>query len=401
MSKKILFIALLFMFIYVSTFNIFLTEIFRVPAPVVFLAPLLMFYRDEEVSFEYSYEWIVFFITLVFYKLIGDSNIASFLAIIINITCLIIFFNYIIAYSRERLILSVNIFFGLLFISGLLMLVDHRYQIDHIRSMLAAETVIQRPSGIATTLFSFGYQMAALTPFLLVSTIMYKRSWLLGVGLFIISICFIFFGMQRSVFVGYSFVAVLFLMFYYRAKSLLFFVGILALFFIGQGSVERFTSENNQLNILNKSLKHANSNEDRGDLITENIKIIAQYPFGLIFYNLTWNEVAQHNFIYKNGHVIITSHNAYLMFITYLGPLLGLLLLTLLYFKISQIIWNAFKQIKLQENIMLVCLSCSFIAVSINSFFHNEWVLSASGPTHILYFSLLQLAKINTYKPVV
>lgn len=401
MSKKVLLIFLLFMFIYVSTFNIFLTEIFRIPAPIVFLTPLLILFRDETVNFEYSYEWIVFFIALLIYKLIGDENISAFLALIINITCLIIFFNYIIAYSRERLLLSINIFVGLLFISGVLMLVDHQYPIDNIRSMLAAETVIQRPSGIATTLFSFGYQMAALTPFLLVSSIVYKRSWILGVCLFILSICFIFFGMQRSVFVAFSFVVVPFLIFYYRAKSLLFLSGIVLLVIVGQGYVEKFSGEKNQLNILNKSIKQADRNENRDDLISENLKIIAQYPFGLIFYNLTWNQIAQHNFIYKTGHTVITSHNAYLMFITYLGPLLGLLILTLLYFKISQIIWHAFKQIKLKENAMLVCLSCSFIAVSLNSFFHNEWLLSESGPTHILYFSLLQLTKINTYKPLV
>lgn len=399
MIKKIMFFVLLFLFIYVTTFNIFLTEIVKIPMPCLFLAPLLFFYKYDDVSFHYGYQLILFFISVMLYNLIGERDIASFVAFLIKLSCLIIFFNYIIGHSLQRLIISIFIFYAILFISGFVMLIDHQYNIANIRSTLALGEVIQGPSGIATTVFTFGYQMAALTPFLLTSTIMFKKNWLLSLALIALAFCFIFFGMQRSVLIAFAIAGFLFIWTYYKAKSILIFCAVFAFFFIGQGYVAQFTADKHQQNILNKNERQAGGNDMRGSLISENLKIIADYPYGLLFYNKSWNDVVQHNFVYKNGPVLMTSHNAYLMFITYLGPLLGIILLVLLYYKLCQIIWNSFKQIKLKENAMLICLSCSFIAISVNSFFHNEWLLAGSGPTLFLYFSILHLAKINSYKP--
>ena len=395
MIKKVIFFVLLFMFIYVSTFNIFMTGIFRIPAPIVFLAPLFIFYRNDNGSFDYGYEAIIFFIASFLYTLIGEQDTTSFFAFIIVISCYIIFFNYVIGNNIKRLKLTIFIFFSLLFLSGLIMLIDHQIDISAIRSFFAGSPIIQSPSGISLTLFNFGYQMAALTSFMFVSTIVFKRNWVLGLVLIVFALCFIFFGMQRSTLVAFVVTSFIFIITYYKAKSFLFFSVIAVLLFIGQNYVDLFSSEKNQKNILNKNVQNTNQNEGRENLIIENLKVIVDYPFGLIFYNKSWNEVVKHNHVYKKGPVIITSHNAYLMFITYLGPLLGLLMLLMLYYKIFQIIWNAFKEIKLLENAMLICLSCSFLAVSINSIFHNEWLLITSGPTHILYFSLLQLSKIN------
>lgn len=398
MTKRIIFFVLIFLYVYVTTFNIFLTEIIKVPAPILILTPLLIFYRQDNVNFRYGLQGILFFIAVMLNMLIGESELVGFFAFIINLACLIIFFNYIIGDSLERMMMTIYFFYGLLFISGVVLLMDHQLDIADIRTMLIGGPVLQSPSGIATTQFTFGYQMAAVTPFMLIGTILFKKNWLLSLVIIILAICFIFFGMQRSVFVAFFAAVALFIFLYFRAKSIFLFLGISAIFLLGQGYMDQFSEDKNQKNILNKSVKQADKNENRGDLISENFKIIAEYPFGLIFYNKTWNDVVQHNFVYKNGHQIITSHNAYLMFITYLGPILGLLLLVLIYFKVCKNVWLALKQIKLEENAMLVCLSCSFIAVSINSFFHNEWLLSTSGPTQFLYFSILHLTLIKSNK---
>lgn len=398
MIKKILFFVLMFMFIYVTTFNIFMSEIFRIPAPVIFLMPLMVFYKYEDVSFEYGYPIFLFFIATFFYTLIAEQDIASFFAFLIKISCLILFFNYVIATSIQRFNLVIYIFYTLLFISGIVMLIDHQYDIANIRSLLVSGQVKQSPSGISLTIFTFGYQMAALTSFLLPFLILYKKNWLLSLIILIMGISFIFFGMQRSVLVAFALPSFIFIVVHYKTKSILIFFVLTGLLFIGQNYSHQFSSEKNQQNILNKSVKHKNNNEDRGDLMTENLKIISEYPFGLIFYNKSWNDVARNNPVYKEGSVVITSHNAYLMFITYLGPLIGFFMLFILYWRHGKIIWNSFVNYENKNQNLLFPLCCSFIAVSVNSLFHNDWLLTANGPTIILYISILHLIKINSYQ---
>lgn len=276
------------------------------------------------------------------------------------------------------------------------MLIDHQYKITLIRSLLVQDIVLQSPSGIATSMFTFGYQMAALTPFLVINAIVFKRNLSLNLVVFILSLSFIYFGMQRSVLVAFGLAVALFFISYYKTKSIVIFAALFIVLFTAQSSIEQFSEGNKQQNILNKNAENAKEKEERGDLVTENIQIIANYPLGLLFYGKTWNDVVQHNFVFTTGPVTITSHNAYLMFITYLGPLLGGILLILLYQKVGKIIFISFRHIKDSKNFLLVSLSCSFIGISLNSFFHNEWLLSTSGPTLFLYFAILQLAKIQT-----
>lgn len=395
MTNKIIFFVLFFMFIYVTTFNIFLTGLFRVPAPMVFLAPLLLFYRNRTVRFQYSYQLLLFFIAAMLYMLIAQEEIASFFAFLINLCCVVLFFNYILAHNKQRLIGAIAVFYCLLFFSGIIMLIDHRINITQFRAILSAGNILQSPSGISDTIFSFGYQMAALTSFILACTIMFKSNWFVNITLLLVAICFIFFGMQRSVLVAFSVSGFLLLLFYYKSKSILFFLAIVGLLFVGQGYVGQFSEDKNQLNILSKNVKNSSRGEMRGSLMSENIKVISNYPFGLLFYNKSWNDVVKHNYVYKSGPHVITSHNAYLMFITYLGPVLAISLLILLYHRLSQIIWHSLKYIHLRENIILASLSCSFISVSVNSFFHNEWLLAGNGPTLFLYFCILQLYSAN------
>ncbi|QIL41808.1 hypothetical protein G7074_22595 [Pedobacter sp. HDW13] len=257
MTKKIMFLFLLFGYVYATTFNIFMTGIFRIPAPVVFLAPLIYFYRTEITRFSYGKELLVFFIAAMFFYLIGQADITSFFALLIVAGCFALLFNYVIGTNIQRMNIAVGFFFGVLLLSGLIMFIDHEYNMAPIRSLLVQEDVLQAPAGISTTIFTFGYQMAALTPFMVVNAVLFKRSWLLNLLLFGLSMCLIFFGMQRSVMVAFAVVVGLFFLSYYKFKSVLLFGLLAGMFFIAQSSLEQFSGDKKQQNILNKSAENA------------------------------------------------------------------------------------------------------------------------------------------------
>ena len=130
----------------------------------------------------------------------------------------------------------------------------------------------------------------------------------------------------------------------------------------------------------------------------ENVKILAANPFGLIFEGKTWDDVAGRNPVFRIGQSgLVTSHNSYLMFITYLGLVLGGGLLFLIYRKVIKITWVALNHVKDRDYALLVCLCFSFLAISINALFHNEWLLgSGCGPTLFLYFSVLHLYNLKS-----
>src|SRR5690606_5998068 len=79
---------------------------------------------------------------------------------------------------------------------------------------------------------------------------------------------------------------------------------------------------------------------NRSTLAAENLRIYSGYPYGLIFYGKNWSDVIYRNEVFSSG---ITSHNAYLMFLTYLGPFLGLGILIGLYHRIGKIIIDSFR----------------------------------------------------------
>ena len=145
-------------------------------------------------------------------------------------------------------------------------------------------------------------------------------------------------------------------------------------------------------NILAKNIDN-DPDHNRTLLVAENLRIYADHPFGLIFYGKNWSDVIYRNQVFASG---ITSHNAYLMFITYLGPFLGLGLLIIIYIKVLRIGFNAIKEIRLKENALLICLCFSFLGISINALSHNAWLISADGPTLFLYFSILHFDKVKS-----
>src|SRR5690606_27088160 len=134
------------------------------------------------------------------------------------------------------------------------MLLDHAYPTiaTIIRQKLTGEIVKQSPSGITPYIFSFGYQLAALTPFLVISAVVFKRGIVLKLLAFISSLIFIFYGMNRSVLVIFLFCLFLFGILYYKLKFTILIgaFGLIGILLIG--SVQDISSGNEQ-NILAKN----------------------------------------------------------------------------------------------------------------------------------------------------
>ncbi|MEJ6981364.1 O-antigen ligase family protein [Pedobacter sp. P351] len=372
----------------------------RLPAPLVFTMPLIFLFNKQQENifsqrFYYTKEMFVFLMGAILLFLIALQSIKSFLVVLIIVGCCIMYFNYFIGKDIKKLTLSIWMFYALLLLSSVIMLLDHLnpVQITALRSMLLGEVAKQTPSGIAPYIFTFGYQLSALVSFAVISAICFRKHILIIVIVFGLSLVLILYGMNRSVLVTFSLSVGLFWILYYRFKALLF-VGILICFgLLFRSSIEDLSTGRKE-NILAKNEK--NADEHRESLMIENFKIIADNPFGLAFYGKSWTDVAKRNPAFRLGFEgIVTSHNAYLMFITYLGIVVGGLFLWLFYQKIASIFWRALLHIRKRENALMISLCFSFLAISLNSFFHNEWLLAGSGPTIFLYFCIMQLSKIQ------
>ncbi len=382
-------------YLYTLSFGIFMTQIFRIPAPLVFCLPLIVLFKTQKFSFLYWKEAIFFFFALFLYDFIGMSDRLSFFSSLIVISCCLFYFNYFVGYDRRRLNLSVGIFYVLLLFSAVIMVLNHFFpaRIDQVRGILLNDTIIQTPAGLALTQFNYGYQLAALVSFLFVFTHVFRLNILLKIIGLIVCITFIYLGMNRSVFVTFLSSSFLFVVFYYRYKSIFIIVAAVLIGFVAYAFIikENFDAKNN---ILAKN-EGKNANEyNRVGLSEENLKIYADYPFGLIFYGKNWGDVTYRSTTFSPG---LTSHNAYLMFFTYLGPFLGLGLLIFLYFRVGKIFFGVLFKIRDKDNALLIGLCFSFLGVSINAFSHNGWLISADGPTLFLYLSILHLAKIQKY----
>jgi hypothetical protein len=391
MLRKIVIISLMALYLYTLTFDIFLNAYFRIPAP--FLGFVLIFLFPEKSIKELIFGWEFLFLILadLFYYLIGQYDMKTF---VINLSIIItcgLFFKYFIGSNYQRFKAAVIIFILLLFVSTFVMFADrsHPDRFDAYRATLMGGAIVQSPSGICASIFTFGYQLAAMTTFVFLYVLLTKKHFLFVITIFILCLVSIFFGMQRSAFVVFFTVSTLCIILYYRAKSIPIILGalfLIAVFFV-LGSKK---SDDSQGNILTKNTQNQENGEDRSGLVTEDLKIYASYPLGLVFYNLQWKDVSKNDPAFSGG---LTSHNAYLMFFTYLGPFLGLFLFIGVYYSIFKVIKKAVLNIHKQENVLLVCLCSAFLAISLNSLFHNAWLINANGPTVFLYFAVLLLGK--------
>jgi hypothetical protein len=390
--KKIIVISAMVFYLYSLAFGIFLTDFLRIPAPVIFGLMLLPFVKVKVQSFAYLNETIFFALGMFLYYVIGTSDYKTFVATLITITTCAFYFSYFIGVNKVRFNLSVIFFYSLLLISMLFMVLDHTYPdiIDPLRSTLLGEEVKQSPAGLSTTQFTFGYQIAAFTVFAFVFVCSFRQFLLVQAVVLGICLTIIYLGMNRSAFVSFTAVIILFLIIYYRFKAVLLVTASILIGFAVYSLVlkDNMDSKNN---ILSKNLAKEDIEINRADLASENLNVYADYPFGLIFYGKNWEEATYKNPVFPFG---LTSHNAYLMFITYLGPFLGFGLLFAVYHKIIRLFWLTIKHIRLKANALLVSLFFSFLAVSINALFHNAWLFTTDGPTLFLYFGVLQGSRI-------
>ena len=382
---------LMFLYLYALTYGVFMTEIFRLPAPVLFGIPLITLFRIKAKGFAYTKELLVLLISVFFYYVIGLQELKSFTSYAIGILMCSLYFNNFIGSSNLRFQSSIYIFYGLLSFSAIVMVMDHFYPgTKQIRELIMDEKVIQSPSGIAVYQFTFGYQLAALVPFLFIYTILFHKHILSKTIAFLVCLVFLYLGMQRSAFVGFICCVSVFMLIYYRYKAvIILFLGIITATAFYAAVLKDSTDDAN--NILTKNI---NNDEEfnRSGLMLENLNIYSEYPLGLIFYGKNWGDVIYRNPVFSSG---ITSHNAYLMFITYLGPFIGFILLCIIYGKVLGISVNVVKEIRKPENALLICLCFSFMGASINSLSHNAWLVSADGPTLFLYFSILHLHRMQ------
>jgi hypothetical protein len=388
---RLILIVLMFLYLYVLAFGIFMTETFRLPAPFLFSFPLIMFFREGNISFEYTKVSIVIILAFLSYYVVGIGDYPSFFASLINFTLCVLYFNYFIANNRARYNLSIYLFFILLGLSAIVLVFNNYFVgIDALRSLLVDDVILQSPSGISTTQFTFGYQLAAFTSFILTYTFVFNKP--LFIRLLALAACLflIYLGMQRSVFITFACSISLFLFLSYRFKAVFLiaigvFFGVLFYNLVLQNEV------NSRDNIVSKNINN-DPEHNRSLLVAENLRIYSEYPMGLVFYGKSWGDVIYRNQVFSSG---ITSHNAYLMFITYLGPFLGLALLIFIYGSVFRVAYPALKDIKNKDNALLICLIIAFISVSINAMAHNAWLLSADGPSLFLFFSVLHFDKVR------
>lgn len=390
-------------YIYTLAFGIFMTDAIRVPAPLI-LGIIPLFFMDTPLkNFAYHRELLLFIIALFLYNVVGAGDYKSFAASFIIVILCSSYFNYFVGTSRRRYNSSVYIFYLLLAISMFLMVLDHNFQsiIDPVRAIMLGEEVKQSPAGIATTQFTFGYQLAAFTAFLFIAVIAFRQRLLIKGMVLAICLTCLYLGMNRSAFVCFAVVVGLFSIIYYRFKAVLLITAVLI---IGFGMYTYVLKGNidDKNNILAKNQAKQANDFNRGTMAVENLKIYEDYPYGLIFYGKTWEDVTYRNPLFPFG---LTSHNAYLMFLTYLGPFLGLGILIAIYYRVIKLFWQCLKSIHLKNNALFISLLFSFFAVSLNAFSHNGWLLSVDGPTIFLYFAVLHYSHLeddtnNKAKPV-
>ena len=394
-----LIIAVLMMF-YLATlaFGIFLTDFFRIPAPLLFCFPLVFLFREKgEERFLYARELILLTLAVFIYYVVGLSEVNSFAANILEIMICAFYFNYFVGKSKVRFRASVWTFYGLLLISAIVMVLNHFYPgIDALRALIMGDKVLQSPAGISLTQFAYGYQLAALVPFVFICTCVFRTPLLVKGLVLTICLMFVFLGMQRSVFVGFVATIFLFLLLYYRFRAVVAMILMVSLC----GLLYQYVLKDN-LDVTNNILvknEHNDAAYNRSGLAGENLKIYSDYPYGLIFYGKKWGDVIYRNYVFSSG---ITSHNAYLIFFTYLGPFLGLGLLTAIYYRAGTACLAALNRLRDPDNALLVALCFSFLCVSVNALSHNPWLISADGPTVFLYFSILHRYQQQKEVPLV
>ncbi|WP_121809907.1 O-antigen ligase family protein [Mucilaginibacter kameinonensis] len=390
--KKTLFYSLMFFYLYTLAFGIFMTDTLRIPAPVIFCM-LLFFVQKPLLDFGYYNELILILVGTFLYQVVGLSNYITFFAIQLTVIPCSLYFNYFVGSNKTRYYSSILMFLMLLAGSMVIMILDHSMAstIDPIRSMLLGEPVKQSPAGLAVTQFNFGYQVVAISTFTFIASCTTNQYVIVRLLVLAAGIICIYLGMNRSAFISFGAAVTLFLFIYYRYKAV-FLVAATVIICFGLYTYVLKDNMDEKNNILSKNQAKEANDFNRADMAAENLKIYADYPFGLIFYGKTWDEVTYRNPLFTFG---LSSHNAYLMFITVLGPFLGLGILWGVYYKTLRLFWQTIKNIKKKSSAIYVAIFFTFIALSLNALSHNGWLMSVDGPTIFIYFAVLHFNKLK------
>jgi len=389
MYKKGLLVVLMTAYLYTLAFSIFMPDAFRIPA-IVTVFPLLLFKHPSAKGFEYSKELILCIAAVFLYNVIGMNDFPGFFATSMVIGACFLYFNYFIGNSKTRLYATLAIFATLLLGSMIVMVLDHFSQsaTDQLRSRLLGEQVKQSPAGLATTQFTFGYQVVAFTTFLFLTLLAYRRHLFMQIIGFVACLVCLYLGMNRSAFVCFSIISTIYILAAFRFKGVLVIATtiIFTVIALNYASDQNFGGKDN---ILSKNRAKEANDFNREDLSAENLKIIGDYPFGLIFYGKKWEDVVYKNPRFPSG---LSSHNAYLMFITYLGPILGTALLLMLYLPMASVGARLITRPS-AHNPLLIAVFGTFVALSLNAFSHNGWLLNADGPSVFFFFCLVHLLR--------
>ncbi|WP_129714879.1 O-antigen ligase family protein [Pedobacter sp. SYP-B3415] len=384
---KLLTVFFVCLYLYALSLGVFMTELFRLPAPLLFYLPLVFLFKahHERVG-GYSREVMLLGISSFLFYAVGLSDLTAFIA---NSLCMVLcaaYFYYFVASEPGRLNQGMIIFFSLLAFSGLILVLNHFLgaSIDRLREQILGEQVMQSPSGLSKSQFAFGYQLAAFCTMIFVAAVVFKQNLLVKLLAFAVCLGLLFLGMQRSAFVAFACCTTLFLVAYYRFRAV-FALALMLLICYGIYHFYLQYQLDGVENIITKN-EHNDATYNRSSLSGENLRIYLDYPYGLIFYGKNWADVIYRNQVFSSG---VTSHNAYLMFLTYLGPFLGLGLLGLIYRQPVKIFFYVLRNIRQPGNALLICLSFAFLATSVNALSHNPWLISSDGPTLFLYFALL------------
>jgi hypothetical protein len=385
MLRRVVIIILMAIYLYTLTFNVYLNNF------VIGLVLSFVFMKKRP-AILFGWEFLFLILGNLFYYVIGQSDLKAFFLNLSEILTCGLYFNFFVGESYNRFKASVLLFVLLLSFSVALMFADRYYpnSVDIYRAKLIGGDIVQSPSGICGNMFTFGYQVAAVSTLAFLYVLLTKKHFLMVWGVFMLGTISIFYGMQRSAFIAFSLASVICVIKYYKAKAIPAIAGAViigALFFVysSQGS------NDSQGNILTKNTQNEENGEDRSGLMIEDLKIYSNYPLGLVFYNLEWSDVSKNDPVFSGG---LTSHNAYLMFFTYLGPFLGIILLLAVYKNVYLAFKQALSGIHDRRNALFIALCFALFAASINALFHNAWLLNANGPTMFLYFAVVHFSKV-------
>ncbi|HEY0771930.1 MAG TPA: hypothetical protein VGD31_16505, partial [Sphingobacteriaceae bacterium] len=116
---KLIVILLMILYLYSLSYGVFMTELFRIPAPMVFCFPLIFLFKEKIRSIPYHKEIWAILAAIFFYYIIGLSDVRSFLANSISVGICILYFYYFISSNTKRYNYSIIIFYSLLTFSAI------------------------------------------------------------------------------------------------------------------------------------------------------------------------------------------------------------------------------------------------------------------------------------------